>query len=88
LQVFKTKRGVLMMDELRERVAVVLGRKIEDYELWTENIIELCDKMEDFEKRTIHLRKALEFYAERRHFTEWGVEQGGIARKALEGEEN
>ena len=50
-----------------------------------ENTIErykgLAERVESENKR---YRKALEYYAERRHFTEFGVEQGGIARRALE----
>lgn len=41
-------------------------------------------RIEELEAENKRYREALEYYAGRKHFTEFGVEQGGIARKALE----
>ena len=50
-----------------------------------ENLLETYRGLtEQVESENKGYRKALEYYAERRHLTEFGVEQGDIARKALE----
>lgn len=70
--------GITTYPEMNEQIKDILKLSENPASLYA------AQRIEELETENARCREALEYYAGRKHFTEFGVEQGGIARKALE----